>query len=349
MTGVSVIDRFGAAADPALPTVAAALDPARAAAAIGPRLPECHRALELAAIRVVRHKPGRRCVIEYDFRLRDGAPLLTLIGKVRRRRVGNSAYRLQAALRDAGFDDAARDGISVPEPVARVPELCLWLQRKVEGEEATGLLASRRGPVLAATVAEAAHKVHRCGVPAPRAHGMADELRILARGLDDLAAERPKLAGRLETAMEQARRVAARIDTPAPCGIHRDFYADQVIVGAERLWLLDFDLYCLGDPALDVGNFIGHVTEQALRRHGDPAALTAVEVAVEERFLELSGAHRQAALRVYALLTLLRHVYLSHRLPGRGHCTDALLALCERRLGALERPRCLGRTAGGAA
>jgi hypothetical protein len=29
---------------------------------------------------------------------------------------------------------------------------------------------------------------------------------------------------------------------PARCGIHRDFYADQVIVDGSRLYLLDFDL-----------------------------------------------------------------------------------------------------------
>src|SRR5437773_3836244 len=31
------------------------------------------------------------------------------------------------------------------------------------------------------------------------------------------------------------------------------------------VWLLDFDLYCQGDPALDIGNFVGHLTEQSLR------------------------------------------------------------------------------------
>src|SRR2546426_9353652 len=39
----------------------------------------------------------------------------------------------------------------------------------------------------------------------------------------------------------------------------------SVIVNGERLFLLDFDLYCEGDPALDIGNFLGHITEQSLR------------------------------------------------------------------------------------
>src|SRR5207249_11416229 len=108
---------------------------------------------------------------------------------------------------------------------------------------------------------------------------------------------------------------------------------DQVIVDGRRLYLLDFDLYCEGDPGLDVGNFLGHVTEQALRTRGDPAALAGVERALEERFVELSGEATRPAVRAYATLTLARHVYLSTRFPDRRPYTERLLELCEERLG----------------
>ena len=139
-------------------------------------------------------------------------------------------------------------------------------------------------------------------------------------------------------------RLGAQLPAPRACGIHRDFYPAQVIIGRGgpsgvhaaplgRLWLLDFDLFCLGDPGLDVGNFIGHVTEQALCEHGDPDALRAVETALEERFVELSGEAVRPAVRTYTTLTLARHVYLSTQFPERQHTTEALLALCEQRVG----------------
>ena len=34
--------------------------------------------------------------------------------------------------------------------------------------------------------------------------------------------------------------------------IHRDFYPDQVLVDGARVYLLDLDLYSLGEPPLDV-------------------------------------------------------------------------------------------------
>lgn len=122
-----------------------------------------------------------------------------------------------------------------------------------------------------------------------------------------------------------------------PCGIHRDFYADQVIVDGDRLFLIDFDLYCMGDPALDVGNFLGHVIEQSVRATGDPQALAPVEEALRDRFLALAGAELTRRVDCYALLTLARHLYLSNILPARASFTEPILAACEERL-AVARP-----------
>jgi hypothetical protein len=106
-----------------------------------------------------------------------------------------------------------------------------------------------------------------------------------------------------------------------------------VIVDGERLYLIDFDLYCLGSPALDIGNFLGHITEQSLRTLGSAEALVDVERALEERFIELAGAAVRPAVRSYATLTLARHVYLSTRFPERRAFSEPLLELVEERLG----------------
>ena len=120
---------------------------------------------------------------------------------------------------------------------------------------------------------------------------------------------------------------------PRACGIHRDFYPAQVLVDDARLYLIDFDLYCAGDPGLDIGNFIGHMAEQSLRELGDPFAWTKQEQALQERFIELSGEFCRPAIQAYTTLTLVRHIYLSTQFPKRQEFTPALLQLCEQRLG----------------
>lgn len=298
--------------------------------------------LSVCAIRTVRYKPGRRCVIEYDVqRSSPGMPreVMTLVGKVRARGADTATFRLLQTLRSRGFDDESADGISVPEPVAIIPELGMWLQRKVRGSAATAELAGPRGVAVARRLADAAHKLHEAGVPTWRRHTMAEELGVLQERLSGLAAHRPEWAPRLDRVLRACDRLGAATPVGSPRGIHRDFYPDHAILDGERLYLLDFDLYAEGDPALDIGNCVGHITEHSLRALGDPRALTDREVALEDRFVELAGEPLRAAVRAYAVLTLVRHVSLSAQFPDRQPFTAALLELCEERLGGALRQR----------
>jgi aminoglycoside phosphotransferase (APT) family kinase protein len=322
--------------DARMPLLSRALDPAEVEGVLR-RLAGWEGAA-VRAIRAVRYKPGRRCLIEYDVALPSSA-LVTLVGKARARGADRPTFDLLRELRRRGFDENAVDGICVPEPIAVIPELGLWLQCKVRGVSAMEGLAGANGLAVARRLAEAAHKLHVADVPARREHTVADELRILHEGLDALAARWPDLGkgqrvGRLLAACD---RLAATIPAPEPCGIHRDFYPDQVLVAdeggkGERLCLLDFDLYSHGDPALDIGNCIGHITEQAVRTCGDPRALADREAALEDRFVALAGEQTRPAVRAYALLTLARHVSLSAQRVDRQPFTARLLELCEERL-----------------
>jgi hypothetical protein len=297
--------------------------------------------VHVRAIRVTRYKPSRRCVIDYDVDVerRDlAAESVTLIGKVRARRFGKSGYRLLNSLWNAGFGSDSRDEIFVPEPIGTVSTFRMWLQRKVPGQVATVLLTGPDGAVLARRIAEMAHKLHQAGVPAERRHTMADELRVLREGLLTVAKVEPTWAGRIERILDACGRLGTAAPEPMPRGIHRDFYADQVIVDGPRLYLTDFDLYCYGDPGLDIGNFLGHLTEQSLRTLGDPVALADVERAMEDRFVELSGEATRPAVRTYATLTLARHVYLSTLFPERRPFTGSLLELCEERCRRANKP-----------
>jgi len=335
-----IIDPFSVSNDVQLPTLALALNPATARKQLKKHLPRLAgdrkvADMTLSAIRVARHKPGRRCVVEYDLRVQgpEGRPeLLTLIGKVRARRYGNEDYRRLQAVWNAGFQSDSPDGLSVPEPVGVVRKFRMSLQRKVPGELGTTALLRPEGVQLAARIGEAVHKLHRANVPTDRRHGIEDELRILHEYLPLVGRARQAWRGRLARILAACDKLGASIAQPRRCGIHRDFYSSQVIIDQARIWLLDFDLYCQGDPALDIGNFVGHLTEQSLRTLGDPRALADREKAMEDRFVQLSGEDTRAAVQAYATLTLARHIYLSSRFPERVHVTERLIDMCERRL-----------------
>jgi aminoglycoside phosphotransferase (APT) family kinase protein len=221
----------------------------------------------------------------------------------------------------------------VPEPIGTVPAFHMWLQRKVPGVVATQLLPTSSGTDLSHRVAAAALKLHQSGVPADRRHTPADEMCILHKRLTALADARPELSSRLRWILDACAELAAGLPNDGSHGIHRDFYPDQVLVKGPRLYLLDLDLYAAGDPALDIGNFRGHIIEQSLRSFNRPDALSACERALSEEYCALTGKDLEQSIDIYTTLTLARHIAISTLFPERRHLTEALMGICEERLG----------------
>lgn len=334
---VKVSDPFQATQDPCMPALEAALDPITVQRQFEKHLRRGLNDLgpwRLQEIGVTRHKPGRRCLVEYDLSPQEpGGPIqsMTLVGKIRAKGLKRSQHRVQKLLWRAGFSSDHPDAVSVPKPIGVVPEFQMCVQRKVPGVAATHLLAEPGGVDLARRIAFAIHKVHKAGVRTVRRHGMPDELRILHDRLARVVQRKPEWQARIRRLLQACDRIGAQTPAPKTCGIHRDFYPDQVLVDGKRLHLLDFDLYCEGDPALDVGNFCAHLIEHSVRTTGSPDAMAQQQHALVEQFVELSGESVRPAIGAYTTLTLVRHIYLSTQFPQRRPFTETLLQLCEER------------------
>lgn len=317
--------------DPALPMLEAALDLRKAGLhidlanlGIGP--------WQVEGARVVRHKPGRRCLIEYSVS-RDGQPGPGLIGKMRSRGADERAFALQRRLWSSDFGPDAADAIMVPEPVAIVPALGMWLQRKVPGRTLTELLGSGDDvdPVRAAT---ALAKLHGT-VPIPdRSHGLTEELAILEERLASLGERRPRLAHRLVRLLPAARSIAALAVPALLRPIHRDFYPDHLLIADSVIYIVDLDLFCAGDAAVDVGNFLAHLTELSLRTTGNPDRWIGWQRGFASAYRQAMTDVSAINIRIYELLSLARLVEISDRMPERRPFTEKLLELCENRVGA---------------
>ncbi|MFQ5543603.1 MAG: phosphotransferase, partial [Nitrospiria bacterium] len=255
-----------------------------------------------------------------------------LIGNIRSKPTGTRAYTRLGMIWDAGFQMGCPDRIMVPEPIGFFPDGGLWLQRKVPGRVSSDLLPTEKGVDLVQQIASASHKLHQANISTTRTHTMSDELRILHEKLLLVSQQEKSFSGAIDRILEASAKLGSSVENSFPAGIHRDFYSDQVIVDDKDLYIIDFDLFCEGDPGLDIGNFIGHITEQSLRVLGDPKALLDREEAMEEAFVACSGEKVRAAVKAYATLTLVRHIYISTLIKERRPFTGALIELCKDRL-----------------
>ncbi|MDA0865367.1 MAG: hypothetical protein O2890_02915, partial [Cyanobacteria bacterium] len=120
------------ALDANIPFLSDTLDPQQARTQLQPLFPNL-RAVTAATL--VRHKPGRRALIEYQLDTPDGP--LTLLGKIRAKGTDWNSYSVQQALWNQGFAADSPDGCSVPEPLGVIATWQMGLQRQVPGLPAT--------------------------------------------------------------------------------------------------------------------------------------------------------------------------------------------------------------------
>ena len=95
-----------------------------------------------------------------------------------------------------------------------------------------------------------------------RAFNLPGAYRMAKSILGHAAGEDPELSGRIEGIV---RVLDPFIDSWRPSALaHNDFYDDQVIVTPDgRIALVDFEEIGPGDPLLDVGNFLAHLSWSA--------------------------------------------------------------------------------------
>ena len=299
--------------------------------------------LKLKQISVTRYKPRKRCIVEYTFEYIEDCNSnsdIVIIGKIGlARQIEQKSFDLQLGLTQNGFHDDSSDGISVPHPIGVLPECRMWLQLKYSGSTLGNILDRNIDSNLAKNIAIAAHKIHNVNLPTFRNHFINDEMRILHDRLERVIHAAPQWRNRLIAIYTAAEKLAATLPPATLCGIHRDFYPDQILVHKERLYLLDFDLYSIGDPNLDIGNFIAHVTEYSLRKYADYEYLQEFETTLIETIVALSNKINPQAIMVYSILTLVRHIYISTLHRTRQKLTPDLLFLCEEKLAVKSKNR----------
>lgn len=284
------------------------------------------RRVEVADIRVIRHKLGRRCTLRYDVHAPGELPEavsatgsrtwtdVRLYGKTY---ASERGARVHAAL-EAFSKPSSRDGRGMPllpRPIGFLLDRKLVLQSEVPGTPvAPSLLVGDTG--LAVSIAEAIHAVHHSGARLPRRHGIDDELRPLEKRVERLSAARPDLASRARAVLERLRGEAASLRGWRYLPIHRDFYHDQVLVGEQGIALLDLDDASIGEPAVDIANFAAHLTLLAMQDGAADRTLDDVAGAFVDRYRELDPKLDGRWLRLLERGTLLRLAEIHRPRPG---------------------------------
>jgi hypothetical protein len=282
----------------------------------------------------VRYKPGDRCVIRY--RLVFGDRTCTLVAKLYREQAeAQAADDLLARLRT----EAAVGWTAAPLGV--VPGLPLALTEDLGSSRDavpahSGLDVVLPGSADAFEVvrasARALAELHTSGLDsgglslrtgADEAGKAARRARLLEQYVPELAPVVHRVSSELRAALEELPT-----DTLRPG--HGSYKSSQLLVRDGAVFLVDFDQFCLTDPALDVGYFLAYLRpagfwyRRAGRRAWFDAAAEAFLSAYAARLAERGESTETCA-----------------GIAGRAHVFEAalLLKIAARRVNRLHSPR----------
>ncbi len=177
----------------------------------------------------------------------------------------------------------------------------------------------------AGAAGHALHSLHATPpLPGLGVHDSLDHLRELDRWIErtrEFGADLAEHVRALLRSVGESPRGDAR---PPHCVVHRDFHEKQIHIGPDaRIGLLDFDTLCLGEPAVDIGNFLAHTELRAIQgRHTWAQAAHA-----QRAFLDGYGATRALRGRAawYVDMTRLRLACVYAFRSGTAHVIESLL------------------------
>ncbi|MBI2875297.1 MAG: aminoglycoside phosphotransferase family protein [Candidatus Tectomicrobia bacterium] len=257
-----------------------------------------------------------RMVVQYSLYREDSPPecepFLTLIGKFYADETGRQTYQVMQILAQILSRMQAPPLLAIPQALFYDPRRYLIFQQRVEGVPYGELLNRRDSRNCFRLAGKALAFLHSQKVPVGEEKWMGDHLRELIHPHpselhEQIPSYRPRVEGLIQSMTEKERTWKEEIEV-AP--LHRDFHLRQLFYGQGRVWLIDWDLFARGDPALDLGNFLVYLKTHLTQR-GSPSI---------DAFLEGYFSDRPSSILkrvpLYEAFTYLRLACKRFRLKG---------------------------------
>jgi Ser/Thr protein kinase RdoA (MazF antagonist) len=235
--------------------------------------------IEGVKVRPMRRRPGSRHVFSCELMLLDHRSgekrSIELIGKRDTTRAAGKAAREFEAMQllwDRGFGIDER--FRIPRPVQHFPDLHLVLQGKAGGSKLRTYVGKGNNASLsyASVTGMWLAKLHNLEVSSPQMCTYETEIASLRTFVAALRVDQPNLAAELQQRATTIERAFASFKGVPATMVHGDFHPDHIFVYGDSVTVIDFERFCVTDPARDLGSFIAHVHTMACLSGRSPHA-----------------------------------------------------------------------------
>jgi Ser/Thr protein kinase RdoA (MazF antagonist) len=287
-------------------------------------------------VQVVRYRPHLRCVLRYLLGSREGQGSEDVIGKAYRE--GSKAARAWHA-QNALYAQTV-EGVIIPRPIRLISEWNLVLMAFVPGTPMkqvldAGTTVHRLAEEATRRIAVALAALHRVNYQGEETRTLDNQLHLFRDRAADLHVVAPLLAKEVDALLDRIGTLAERSNVDALSCIHGECKASQFLMDHDQVVMVDFDRVCLGDPALDVGNFMASLHKEAVQGQEYARDLASQFLTEYQECFPRNGLATRA--RLFLIASLVRMAVRSFRkkpyVYGRA-AGDSLPALLLREAGA---------------
>ncbi len=221
-----------------------------------------------ASPEVMRYSPGSRCTVRYRLTLPEESraenwPTVVVAKTYSGSNKGRIAWDGMRALWESPL--AKSENVTIAEPLAWLPEHKILVQGPIpedrtlkkllldalgQGEEARAELKRFLTRTAGGLV-----ELHHSGATSAQSATWENELAEVREVLGRLTSAVPALGGAADPFLEDIERLATETPTDAPVAGHRSFRPAQVLLHGNDIGFIDFDGFCVAEPALDVALF----------------------------------------------------------------------------------------------
>lgn len=255
--------------------------------------------------KVLRYRPHERCVVRYELGSMEGRSSEDVIGKFYPQ--GPKAPRAWHAQRSLYAQ--VTENVVIPKPLGLANGRNLVLMECVHGTPMKELLeksATGLGQVKEATrlIARALVALHRMSCQSEEVRTVGSQVQLFRDRAADLHLVAPRLADQVDALLDRIATIALRFRSETLSCIHGECKASQFLISHGQIAIVDFDRVCLGDPAVDIGNFMANLHREAVQGHEHFRDLASHFLAeYQER---LSGKDLVKRTRVFQAASLVR-------------------------------------------
>ena len=248
--------------DGRLPALSQAVDPRKVAgrllSALNGGASKRGTDLEIA---VLKYRPHETCVLSYTVRP-TGECQRDVIGKIYRE--SSRAQRVWESLKSLDGNPE----VIIPTPLGLISEWNLVLMERAPGvsmkallEEAPTVAQARELSRLAATALVAFHQMQ---IDSLKIGSAETELARVQKHTSRLRLVAPDLERAVQSILDELRPLLMRSCASPLTPIHGDCKPTQFLLDGDQVAIVDFDGTCLGDRAIDLGNFMAQFHKYAL-------------------------------------------------------------------------------------